>query len=74
MERMVSALSPAVPTTPVATAEFVTNSLSTRLPEFMYDPDNGCAFEVWYIRYKDGLKGRCNLGRCSESSTNHIKT
>ncbi|VDO83841.1 unnamed protein product [Haemonchus placei] len=28
------------------------NSLSTRLPEFVYDPDNGCTFEVWYNRYE----------------------
>ncbi|PIO70574.1 hypothetical protein TELCIR_07564 [Teladorsagia circumcincta] len=29
------------------------NSLSSRLPEFVYDPDNGCTFEVWYNRYED---------------------
>ncbi|PIO77827.1 reverse transcriptase [Teladorsagia circumcincta] len=29
------------------------NSLSMRLPEFVYDPDNGCTFEVWYNRYED---------------------
>ncbi|KHN82971.1 Uncharacterized protein K02A2.6, partial [Toxocara canis] len=29
------------------------NSLSTRLPEFIYDPDNGCTFDVWIHRYED---------------------
>ncbi|VDM26717.1 unnamed protein product [Toxocara canis] len=28
---------------PASAVEFVTNSLSTRLPEFIYDPDNGCS-------------------------------
>ncbi|PIO63146.1 hypothetical protein TELCIR_15268 [Teladorsagia circumcincta] len=37
------------PTTAHATsAEFVTNSLSARLPEFTHDPENGCTFDVWY--------------------------
>ncbi|KAK6761440.1 hypothetical protein RB195_022490 [Necator americanus] len=53
MEKMASATHPAVPCAPVATAEYVTNSLSTRLPEFVYDPDSGCTFEVWYNRYED---------------------
>uniref|UniRef100_W6NBQ2 RNA-directed DNA polymerase n=1 Tax=Haemonchus contortus TaxID=6289 RepID=W6NBQ2_HAECO len=38
---------------PANAAEFAMNSLSTRLPEFVYDPDNGCTFEVWYNRYED---------------------
>uniref|UniRef100_A0A7I4Z6M0 DUF7083 domain-containing protein n=1 Tax=Haemonchus contortus TaxID=6289 RepID=A0A7I4Z6M0_HAECO len=29
------------------------NSLSARPPEFVYDPDNSCTFEVWYNRYED---------------------
>ncbi|PIO76518.1 integrase core domain protein [Teladorsagia circumcincta] len=42
------------PTTAHATsAEFVTNSLSARLPEFTHDPENGCTFDVWYSRYED---------------------
>ncbi|KAK6734610.1 hypothetical protein RB195_018041 [Necator americanus] len=53
MGGMTSTSHPTVPTEPVATAEFITNSLSTRLPEFVYDPDNGCTFEVWYNRYED---------------------
>ncbi|KAK6762953.1 hypothetical protein RB195_023602 [Necator americanus] len=53
MEKMASASHPAVLAAPVATAEFDTNSLSTRLPEFVYDPKNGCTFEVWYNRYED---------------------
>ncbi|KAK6743704.1 hypothetical protein RB195_010788 [Necator americanus] len=53
MERMASASHPAVPTALVATAQFVTNSLSTRLPEFVYDPDSGCSFRVWYNRHED---------------------
>ncbi|KAK6060409.1 hypothetical protein COOONC_01930, partial [Cooperia oncophora] len=55
MEAMVTASQPAVSTAPVSTAEFVTNSLSSRLPEFVYDPDNGCTFEVWYNRYEDKM-------------------
>ncbi|EYC29688.1 hypothetical protein Y032_0006g3125 [Ancylostoma ceylanicum] len=38
---------------PASTAEFVINALSTRLPEFTYDPDNCCTFDVWYNRYED---------------------
>ncbi|KAK6758290.1 hypothetical protein RB195_015854 [Necator americanus] len=53
MEKMASASHPAVPKAPVATAEFVTNSLSTRLPEFVYDPENGYTFEVWYNHYEN---------------------
>ncbi|KAK6761651.1 hypothetical protein RB195_022656 [Necator americanus] len=53
MEKMASASHPAVPTASVATAEFVTNSLSTCLLEFVCDPDNYCTFEVWYNRYED---------------------
>ncbi|PIO72335.1 zinc knuckle [Teladorsagia circumcincta] len=42
------------PTTAHATsAEFVTNSLSARLPEFTHDPENGCTFDVWYSCYED---------------------
>ncbi|KAK6762347.1 hypothetical protein RB195_023167 [Necator americanus] len=54
MGKMASASDPAVPTAPVATVEFVTNSLSTlEPPEFVYDPENGCTIEVWYNRYED---------------------
>ncbi|VDM36889.1 unnamed protein product [Toxocara canis] len=37
---------------PASAAEFVTNSLSARLPEFIYDPDSGCTFDVC-SRYED---------------------
>ncbi|KAK6736008.1 hypothetical protein RB195_018967 [Necator americanus] len=53
MEEMTSASHQAIPTAPVATAEFVTNFLSTGLPEFAYDPENGSTFEVWYNRCED---------------------
>ncbi|KAK6741799.1 hypothetical protein RB195_009585 [Necator americanus] len=47
MEKITSASHPTassiVPTAPVATAEFVTNSLSARLPEFVYDLDSAKA-------------------------------
>ncbi|RCN39240.1 hypothetical protein ANCCAN_14866 [Ancylostoma caninum] len=41
--------------TPTAalTAVFVTKSLSARLPEFIYDPDNGGRFDVWCNCYED---------------------
>ncbi|VDM43615.1 unnamed protein product [Toxocara canis] len=51
MERIFSAIGPTG--SPASTAEFITNSLSTRLPEFIYDPDNGCTFDVWIHRYED---------------------
>ncbi|VDM29766.1 unnamed protein product, partial [Toxocara canis] len=38
---------------PASAAQFVTNSLSTRLPEFIYDPDNSYTFDVWFNRYED---------------------
>ncbi|EYC36959.1 hypothetical protein Y032_0841g2632 [Ancylostoma ceylanicum] len=45
MDRLCSAgATPAA--APASTAEFVTNSLSIRLPELTYDPDNGCTFHV----------------------------
>ncbi|EYB88491.1 hypothetical protein Y032_0246g40 [Ancylostoma ceylanicum] len=53
MERLFSAMGATPAAAPVSTAEFVTNSLSTRLPEFTYHPDNGCTFELWYNRYED---------------------
>ncbi|EYC16485.1 hypothetical protein Y032_0033g2683 [Ancylostoma ceylanicum] len=53
MERLFSAMGATPAAAPASTAEFVTNSLSTRLPEFTYDPDNGCTFDVWYNRYED---------------------
>uniref|UniRef100_F1KU04 Peptidase A2 domain-containing protein n=1 Tax=Ascaris suum TaxID=6253 RepID=F1KU04_ASCSU len=50
VERMLTAIKPAPP---ASTAEFITSSLSTRLPEFAYDPDNGGTFDVWFNRYED---------------------
>ncbi|VDM28233.1 unnamed protein product [Toxocara canis] len=38
---------------PASAAEFITNSLSTRLPEFIDEPGNGCRFDVWFNRYED---------------------
>ncbi|EYC05144.1 hypothetical protein Y032_0084g1802 [Ancylostoma ceylanicum] len=46
MERLFSAMGAAPAAAPASTAEFVTNSLSTRLPEFTYDPDNGTTFDL----------------------------
>ncbi|PIO66820.1 hypothetical protein TELCIR_11449, partial [Teladorsagia circumcincta] len=44
------------------------NSLSTRLPEFVYDPDNGCTFEVWYNRYEDVIsKDGATLDEAAEA-------
>uniref|UniRef100_A0A7I5EEB5 HET domain-containing protein n=1 Tax=Haemonchus contortus TaxID=6289 RepID=A0A7I5EEB5_HAECO len=31
------------------------NSLSARLPEFVYDPENGCTFEACYNHSKDDI-------------------
>ncbi|VDM25800.1 unnamed protein product [Toxocara canis] len=49
--RIFSAIGPTA--SPASAAEFVTYSLSTRLPEFIYDPDNGCTFDVWINQYED---------------------
>ncbi|VDM40590.1 unnamed protein product [Toxocara canis] len=49
--RILSAVGPTA--SPASAAKFVTNSLSARLPEFIYDPDNGCTFDVWFNRYED---------------------
>ncbi|VDM47507.1 unnamed protein product [Toxocara canis] len=49
--RIFSAIRPTA--SPASAAEFVTNSLSTRLPKFIYDPDNGYTFDVWSNRYED---------------------
>ncbi|PIO64823.1 zinc knuckle [Teladorsagia circumcincta] len=53
MEGIVFGSRPSAQALQTNTVEFVMNSLSTRLPEFVYDPDNGCTFEVWYNRYED---------------------
>ncbi|EYC29725.1 hypothetical protein Y032_0006g3146 [Ancylostoma ceylanicum] len=54
MKRLFSAIGAIPAAAPASTAEFVTNSLSTRLPEFTYgQTDNGCTFDVWYNRYED---------------------
>ncbi|EYC03712.1 hypothetical protein Y032_0092g2579 [Ancylostoma ceylanicum] len=50
MERLFSTMGAIPAAAPASTAEFATNSLSARLPEFTYDPDNGCTFDVWYNR------------------------
>uniref|UniRef100_A0A1I7XHT6 Peptidase A2 domain-containing protein n=1 Tax=Heterorhabditis bacteriophora TaxID=37862 RepID=A0A1I7XHT6_HETBA len=34
-------------------AEFVFQSLSTCIPNFVYDPENNVTFDVWYQRYQD---------------------
>ncbi|KHN80056.1 Uncharacterized protein K02A2.6 [Toxocara canis] len=49
--RIFSAIGPTA--SPASAAEFVTNSLSTKLPEFIYDPDNGYTFDVWFNRFED---------------------
>ncbi|EPB69438.1 hypothetical protein ANCCEY_11476 [Ancylostoma ceylanicum] len=49
MERLFSAMGATPAAAPASSAEFVTNSLSTRLSEFTYDPDNGCTFNVWLL-------------------------
>ncbi|EYC26345.1 hypothetical protein Y032_0010g1104 [Ancylostoma ceylanicum] len=46
MERLLSAMGATPAAAPASTAEFVTNLLSTRLPEFTYNPDNGCTCDV----------------------------
>lgn len=46
MERMFTSLS----ITPITTAEFVTNSLSSQLQGFNNDSDNGCTFAVQPLR------------------------
>ncbi|VDM39120.1 unnamed protein product [Toxocara canis] len=49
--RILSAIGPTA--FPAPAAEFITNSISTRLPEFIYDPHNGCTFDVCINRYGD---------------------
>ncbi|XP_055605783.1 uncharacterized protein K02A2.6-like [Uranotaenia lowii] len=34
-------------------SEFVLDSLASNITEFAYDPDNGCSFEAWFVRYAD---------------------
>ncbi|PIO56101.1 reverse transcriptase [Teladorsagia circumcincta] len=53
MEEMFKTMAATPAGTRASTTEFVTNSLSARLPEFTYDPENGCTFDVWYNRYED---------------------
>ncbi|PIO77554.1 hypothetical protein TELCIR_00316 [Teladorsagia circumcincta] len=45
MEKMFKTMATAPAGTRASTTEFVTNSLSARLPEFTYDPENGCTFD-----------------------------
>ncbi|PIO68647.1 hypothetical protein TELCIR_09554 [Teladorsagia circumcincta] len=53
MEKMFKTMAATPAGTRASTTEIVTNSLSARLPEFSYDPENGCTFDVWYNRYED---------------------
>ncbi|VDM31412.1 unnamed protein product, partial [Toxocara canis] len=83
--RILSAIGPAA--SPASAAEFVINSLSTRLPEFTYDPHNGCTSDVWINRYEDVIvqdgstldeaaKGRLTVSKLDVAAyvrfTNHI--
>ncbi|VDM29678.1 unnamed protein product [Toxocara canis] len=49
--RILSAIEPTA--SPASAAEFVTNSLSTRLPEFIYDSGICCTSDVWINRYEN---------------------
>ncbi|XGW14023.1 hypothetical protein V3C99_000366 [Haemonchus contortus] len=53
MRGMFSSMTSTSTTAHATSAEFVTNSLSARLPEFTHDSENGCTFDVWYSRYED---------------------
>uniref|UniRef100_A0A7I4YMP9 Peptidase A2 domain-containing protein n=1 Tax=Haemonchus contortus TaxID=6289 RepID=A0A7I4YMP9_HAECO len=53
MRGMFSSMTSTSTTAHVTSAEFVTNSLSARLPEFTHDSENGCTFDVWYSRCED---------------------
>ncbi|PIO64870.1 hypothetical protein TELCIR_13484 [Teladorsagia circumcincta] len=59
MEKMFKTTATTPAGTRASTTEFVTNSLSARLPEFTYDPENGCTFDVWYNRRIGHKKGFC---------------
>ncbi|VDM38585.1 unnamed protein product [Toxocara canis] len=43
VEQILTAIGPTA--SRASAAEFVTNALSTRLPEFIHDPDNGCTYD-----------------------------
>nr|CDJ84647.1 gag-pol polyprotein [Haemonchus contortus] len=53
MRGMFSSMTSTSTTAHATSAEFVTNSLSARLPEFTHHSENGCTFNVWYSRYED---------------------
>lgn len=53
MDRLLSSIGTTSTAAPATTTEFVTNSLSSRLPQFSYDPENGCTFNMWFSRYDD---------------------
>ncbi|WKY15714.1 hypothetical protein Q1695_000865 [Nippostrongylus brasiliensis] len=84
MERMFAAVTGSPTAAPATTTEFITNSLSTRLPAFCYDPDSGCTFDVWYSRYEDiiskdgstlddAAKVRLIVSKLDARFTNHIR-
>lgn len=51
VKRTFIAIGPTDP--PVSTAEFIANTLSTRLSDLAYDLDNGSTFDLWFSRYED---------------------
>ncbi|VDO40915.1 unnamed protein product [Haemonchus placei] len=53
MRGMFSSMTSTSTTAHAKSAEFVTNSLSARLPKFTHDSENGCTFDVWYSGYED---------------------
>uniref|UniRef100_A0A8R1IE93 DUF7083 domain-containing protein n=1 Tax=Caenorhabditis japonica TaxID=281687 RepID=A0A8R1IE93_CAEJA len=66
MSRMVAQLIPtngqSSPAAPTAESRNVSimDSLSVRLPTFIYDKENQCTFDSWYSRYEDLIEKEGN--------------
>ncbi|VDO24489.1 unnamed protein product [Haemonchus placei] len=63
------------PASPINVAEFAMNSLSTHLPEFVYDPDTSYTFEIWCNRDEDVIsRDGAVIDKAAEARRHHIRS
>nr|CDJ87606.1 Integrase domain containing protein [Haemonchus contortus] len=76
MRGMFSSMTSTSTTAHATSAEFVTNSLSARLPEFTHDSENGCTFDVvyWPSMEADIEKLVRNCATCAQQAKDPVKT
>nr|CDJ86084.1 Unknown [Haemonchus contortus] len=75
MEGMAYGSHSTAPASPTNVAEFPMNSLSTHLPEFVYDLDTSSTFEIWYNRDEDVIsKDGAAMDKAAKARRHHIRS